>query len=105
MKPSLTKAVAMNVAAKLGIITLPTSFPYESMNDLQELHRQSILDQLATYKSHGIKWYRVRTGRDACPMCRSHAGDEFRVDEAVFGITLPPFCGRCHCSIVPADNE
>lgn len=105
MKPSLVKAVVLNIAAKLGMVSLPASFPYGGMDEINALHRQSILDQLAAYKEYGVKWYRVRTSGDTCPKCRAHAGEEFRVEEAVSGVTLPPFYDCCNCSIVPADNE
>lgn len=105
MKPSLLKTAALGAAAKLGMVKLQPEFPFKDMGEIHDLQRQSILDQLDAFKKHGIKWYRIAASGNACPCCREHDGEEFRVDEAVFGVTLPPFCDRCRCSIIQTDNE
>lgn len=105
MSVSFLRAAVLGVASRAGLVTLPSEFPFADSEELCAYHRRSLQDQLAAFGSRGVKWYRVDVSTDACPRCREHSGEEYRVSEAVFGVTAPPFCPDCQCMIVPADNE
>lgn len=105
MPASFLRAAALSAASRVGLVALPPEFPFANSAELRAYHRRSLQDQLAAFGSRGVQWYRVNVPADACPRCREHAGEEYRVSEAVFGITAPSFCPDCQCMIVPADNE
>lgn len=105
MPASFLRAAVLGVASRVGLVKLPPEFPFTDSEELRAYQRRSLQDQLATFRSCGVKWYRVDVPADACPRCREHAGEEYRVFEAVFGATAPPFCPGCQCMIVSADNE
>lgn len=104
MEPSFARAAALGVMARLGLVKLDPAFPFKDAEELRALHRQSIHDQLEAFQAHGAKWYRISSAGGCVEGC-SHRGEEYRVDEAVPGVTLPPFCDGCRCTIVPADDE
>lgn len=105
MPASFLRAAVLGVASRVGLVKLPPEFPFTDSEELRAYQRRSLQDQLAAFGSRGVKWYRVDVPADACPRCREHAGEEYRVSEAVFGVTAPPFCEHCRCTIAPADNE
>lgn len=61
------------------------------------------LKNIAEYKELDIKEYKISTCGDikVCSKCSKHHNKKYLVSEAVLRKTMPPFCDKCRCVMLP----
>jgi SPP1 gp7 family putative phage head morphogenesis protein len=62
---------------------------------------------LLSYLEDGVEKYQILTADDShtCPKCARMHDKIFKVREAEYGISFPPFCDKCRCTTVPYFEE
>ncbi len=62
---------------------------------------------LLSYLEVGVEKYQILTADDShtCPKCARMHDKIFKVREAEYGISFPPFCDKCRCTTVPYFEE
>lgn len=71
--------------------------------ELAYVQNRSTLD---TYQEAGIEYYQVLTAGDdnVCSVCED-SDEAIRVDQAIPGITMPPFHPNCRCALLAVFNK
>ncbi|TLQ05472.1 hypothetical protein FEZ51_02100 [Pediococcus stilesii] len=58
-------------------------------------------DSINAFKKNGVKQYRIESALlpTTCADCEQQDGKVYNIDEAIVGVTMPPFHPRCFCII------
>jgi SPP1 gp7 family putative phage head morphogenesis protein len=69
----------------------------------EESARKSLLE----FREAGFEKYFISTCGDGavCPTCEGFDGKMYFVNEAIIGVTAPPFCEECRCIITLTDHS